>query len=77
MRLQLVRSICIHVLSEKYLIILITININDFKTCFFYIGVMNTAGGIIHDQAEADTDASIQERIAIGVGQLNQMCLNV
>ena len=38
---------------------------------------MNTAGGIIHDQAEADTDASIQERIAIGVGQLNQMCLNV
>ena len=32
------------------------------------IGVMNTAGGIIHDQAEADTDATISERIAIGIG---------
>ncbi len=31
-------------------------------------GVMNTTGGIIHDQAEADTDATFSERIAIGIG---------
>ena len=30
---------------------------------------MNTAGGIIHDQAEADTDATVSERIAIGIGK--------
>lgn len=41
---------------------------------------MNTAGGIIHDQADADTDASIQERIAIGIGKFmcvvsNLMCV--
>ena len=31
---------------------------------------MNTTGGIIHDQAEADTDATISERITIGIGML-------
>lgn len=32
-------------------------------------GVMDVAGGIIHDQAEADADTSIQQRLAIGVGE--------
>ncbi len=29
------------------------------------LGVMNTTGGIIHDQAETDTNASVSERIDI------------
>ena len=30
---------------------------------------MDVAGGIIHDQASADADTSIQQRLAIGVGE--------
>ena len=39
--------------------------------CFVITGIMNVTGGIIHDQSEVDTDTSIQERIALGIGQFN------
>lgn len=34
----------------------------------YHADVMKVGGGMIHDQAEADPNASIGERIAIGVG---------
>ena len=44
--------------------------------CFVITGVMNVTGGIIHDQSEVDTDTSIQERIALGIGQFNAVIQN-
>lgn len=42
-----------------------------------YIAAVYTAGGIIKDQGTADTDASIAERLAIGVGKdLSQKLTN-
>ena len=35
----------------------------------FYIAIYD-AGGVLKDQATADEDASLQERIAIGVGSV-------
>lgn len=38
--------------------------------------IMNTAGGIIHDQAEADADTSLAQRAAIAVGGfINLPCM--
>lgn len=39
------------------------------------LAVVYTAGGIIHDQGKADVDASIAERITIGLGEY--MCAYV
>ena len=42
---------------------------SDLYRCKFP-GAMDVVGGVIHDQATADPDASIQQRLAIGVGEL-------
>ena len=43
--------------------------LNNFRTIVSYIPYF-TIGGVIKDEATADEDASVQERIAIGVGSI-------
>ena len=38
-----------------------------------FSGAMKVVGGIVHDQATADADASIQKRVAIGVGECSSL----
>ena len=38
------------------------------------LAAVYTVGGIIHDQGKADVDASIAERITIGLGKCVWVC---
>lgn len=39
--------------------------------------MLNTAGGVVHDQAEADADMSVLQRVAIAVGKSNVVVITV
>ena len=54
------------------ILVCIIISLNFIYYLFFQtLGVMLTAGHIIHDQSDADLDSTITERLVLGLGLLH------